>query len=226
MEHWNAYPVAAMRMEAHFGDRLVRCFAERPRSMHAMLEDAVRRHGADDALVFEGRRWAWNELDAEVARVADITERTVYRHYATRDDLVRAFIKWHLDQMVGGPDVVPPDTIDALLDWVGRRYEAWSDDRIVIEAYLSPLGRELRRPLHALGLANNKRLIQREIPGLSEEESGNLAAVMLTLISTENFVFLRQNLGWDAERITRCTIDAIRNMLDGARLRLKASPGG
>ena len=163
---------------------------------------------------------------AEVARVADITERTVYRHYATRDDLVRAFIKWHLDQMVGGPDVVPPDTIDALLDWVGRRYEAWSDDRIVIEAYLSPLGRELRRPLHALGLANNKRLIQREIPGLSEEESGNLAAVMLTLISTENFVFLRQNLGWDAERITRCTIDAIRNMLDGARLRLKASPGG
>jgi len=27
---------------------------------------------------------------AEVARVADITERTVYRHYETRDDLIRA----------------------------------------------------------------------------------------------------------------------------------------
>ena len=70
MEHWNGYPVVAMRMEAHFGDRLVRCFAERPRSMHAMLEDAVRQHGGADALVFEGRRWTWSALDAEVARVA------------------------------------------------------------------------------------------------------------------------------------------------------------
>jgi AcrR family transcriptional regulator len=159
---------------------------------------------------------------AEVARVADVTERTVYRHYATRDDLVRAFIKWHLDQMVGGPDVVPPNSIDELLAWVGRRYQSWNDDPIVTEAYLSPLGRELRRPLYELGLTNNKRLIDQEIPGLTEEDRSNLAAAMLTLISTENFVFLRQNLGWDAEKITQSTIEAIRNMLDGARLKTKA----
>ncbi len=70
MEHWNNYPVAPMRMEAHFGDRIVRCFAERPSSVHAMLEDAVRKHGERDALVFEGRRWSWRDLDTEAGTVA------------------------------------------------------------------------------------------------------------------------------------------------------------
>jgi O-succinylbenzoic acid--CoA ligase len=70
MDHWKGYPVTAMRMEAHFGDRLTRCFAERPHDMHAMFEGAVSRHGSGEALVFEGRRWTWLELDSEVARVA------------------------------------------------------------------------------------------------------------------------------------------------------------
>ncbi len=158
---------------------------------------------------------------AEVARVADVTERTIYRHYATRDDLVRAFIKWHLDQMVGGPDVVPPNSIDELLAWAAQRFESWKDDPIVTEAYLSPLGRELRKPLYELGLANNKRLIDKEIPGLTDEDRSNLAAAILTLISTENFVFLRQNLGWEPGKIARSTIQAIRNMLNGARQKMK-----
>ncbi len=70
MSHWRGYPVASMRVEAHFGDRVTRCFSDRPASMHAMLESAVARHGEREALVFEGRRWTWRALDAEVAQVA------------------------------------------------------------------------------------------------------------------------------------------------------------
>jgi long-chain acyl-CoA synthetase len=70
MDHWQGYPVAPMRIESHFGDRLTRCFAGRPPSMHAMFEDALRLHAQGDALVFEGRCWTWRDLDAEVARVA------------------------------------------------------------------------------------------------------------------------------------------------------------
>ncbi|MBL8382848.1 MAG: AMP-binding protein [Burkholderiales bacterium] len=68
--HWHDYPVAAMRREARFGDRLVRTFAARPPSVHAMLEAAVAAHGARDALVFEGARWSYRALDAEAGRVA------------------------------------------------------------------------------------------------------------------------------------------------------------
>ena len=70
MEHWLGYPVPAMRHEALHGDRVVRCFAGRPPSFHALLERAVAQRATSDALVFEGRRWSYAQADAEVARIA------------------------------------------------------------------------------------------------------------------------------------------------------------
>jgi AcrR family transcriptional regulator len=160
---------------------------------------------------------------AEVARVADVTERTVYRHYETRDDLIRAFIKWHLEQSLGGQKVVLVQTIDALFAWFGRRCKNWEEDyKIITETYLSPLGRELRRPLYELARNNNDRLLVQEIPGLDEATRRDLAATILTLMSTENFVFLRQNLGYSPAEIYRCTMSAIRTMIEGARLKASA----
>ena len=69
-DHWQGYPVPVMRMESHFGDRVVRCFAERPPSINAMFAATLAAHGAREALVFEGRRWTWRALDAEIAQVA------------------------------------------------------------------------------------------------------------------------------------------------------------
>ena len=80
MDPWHGYPVPPMRHEALFGDRVVRCFADRPPSLHAIFERAVARRGASDAIVFEGRRWTYREADAEVARIAaGLAERGVAR---------------------------------------------------------------------------------------------------------------------------------------------------
>jgi long-chain acyl-CoA synthetase len=70
MNHWQNYPMPLMREEAHYGDRVVQCFAERPSSLHAMFEATLAAHGEREALVFEGRRWSYRELGAEAARVA------------------------------------------------------------------------------------------------------------------------------------------------------------
>jgi O-succinylbenzoic acid--CoA ligase len=70
MDHWRDYPMSALRRESHFGDRVVICFAQRPPHLNAMFAATVAVHGAREAMVFEGRRWTWRELDAEVARVA------------------------------------------------------------------------------------------------------------------------------------------------------------
>lgn len=154
---------------------------------------------------------------AEVARVAEVTERTVYRHFPTRDDLVRAFIRWRLDQAVGGPRIQLPETIEQLLAWLGPRYKTWARDRkIVSEAYLSPMGRELRKPLYELGYANINRMLGLERPELSQEVRQILASAMLTLMSTENFVFLHHNLGYGHDQIHRSVVTAIRSMLRGA----------
>ncbi|MFN3565848.1 MAG: long-chain fatty acid--CoA ligase, partial [Burkholderiaceae bacterium] len=58
------------RAEAHFGDRIVRCFAQRPRDVNAMFAEAVARNGEGEALVDGAERLAWRALEDVVARAA------------------------------------------------------------------------------------------------------------------------------------------------------------
>ena len=68
--HWQSRNMPALRHEAAYGDRIVRCFVERPGSMHALLEHAVAAHGQSDAVVCGDTRWSYRQLDVEVARIA------------------------------------------------------------------------------------------------------------------------------------------------------------
>ena len=70
MNPWQGLPMPAIRREALGGGRLVKCFANRPRSFHALFAAAVAARGAHDALVCDGRRWTYRQADAEVARIA------------------------------------------------------------------------------------------------------------------------------------------------------------
>ncbi|MDM0107221.1 AMP-binding protein [Variovorax sp. J22R24] len=70
MTHWRDFPVPAMRHEALYGDRIVRCFAERPASLHAMFERARTTRPQHDAMVFEGRRWSYAETGDAADRLA------------------------------------------------------------------------------------------------------------------------------------------------------------
>jgi long-chain acyl-CoA synthetase len=67
---WAASAVPTMRREAHYGDRVVRCFAQRPGSFHELLAATAACYGEREALVFGKQRWTWRELDERVARVA------------------------------------------------------------------------------------------------------------------------------------------------------------
>jgi O-succinylbenzoic acid--CoA ligase len=60
----------AMRTETHFGDRVLRCFVDRPPSLYAMLEHAVARYPDREALACGEQRWSYRELNAEVDRIA------------------------------------------------------------------------------------------------------------------------------------------------------------
>ncbi|WP_219894380.1 TetR/AcrR family transcriptional regulator [Aquisediminimonas profunda] len=150
---------------------------------------------------------------AEVARVARMSEQTIYRHYNSRDALMRAFTEYYLDHETGGPQRKLPETIAELLEWVSSRYRAWENDhRIVSEIYLAPVGRELREPLYAIGYTNIMRMLERERPNLGVDARSDIAAAMLTLMSTENFVFLHRTLGFGAKQVhtsVKAAIDAI-----------------
>lgn len=62
--------IPAMQNELHFGDRNVICFAERPRSLHALFAGAVQARGHGEALVSPDGRFTWAELEAQVAVIA------------------------------------------------------------------------------------------------------------------------------------------------------------
>ncbi len=70
--HWNNDLLPAMRDEAHFGDRVVRCFVDRPASVDAMFRASCTRHPGNEALVFEGRRWTYAQLSAWVDGAARV----------------------------------------------------------------------------------------------------------------------------------------------------------
>jgi hypothetical protein len=50
MTDWgNLWP--ALRLESHYGDRVVPCFQDRPSSLYQLLEHAVAQNTKGDALV-------------------------------------------------------------------------------------------------------------------------------------------------------------------------------
>ena len=60
----------AMRRETHFGDRIVRAFADRPHRLGQMFTAAVAAGGDREAIVCEGRRWSYSETDRIVGGFA------------------------------------------------------------------------------------------------------------------------------------------------------------
>lgn len=60
----------ATRSELVYGDRVVQCFVDRPRSLFAMFEQAVAMHPDATALVCQDARLTYRELDAAVLRAS------------------------------------------------------------------------------------------------------------------------------------------------------------
>ena len=69
------WPPVALRQERHFGDRLLRCYAERPRHLPQMLQAAHARAPQAAALVDGARRWNWTALRGDSARLAHALAR-------------------------------------------------------------------------------------------------------------------------------------------------------
>src|SRR5271165_6015240 len=58
------------RYESHYGDRVVRCFADRPRGVDSLLRAAAARKPDGEALVDGGKRFTYAALDRIANAVA------------------------------------------------------------------------------------------------------------------------------------------------------------
>ena len=69
-----------LRWERRPGDRVVRCFADRPGRLDALVERAARERPQAEALVSGDERLTWLELDARIAALAGGMARAGIEH--------------------------------------------------------------------------------------------------------------------------------------------------
>jgi O-succinylbenzoic acid--CoA ligase len=62
--------VPPIRWERHYGDRIVRCFVERPGNVYDLLREAAARNPDGEAIVCGAERLSYRALEAVVARCA------------------------------------------------------------------------------------------------------------------------------------------------------------
>jgi long-chain acyl-CoA synthetase len=67
---WDLGPSIAIRNEAHFGDRVVRCFTQRAKHSYGIFAATLARHPDNEALVAGDTRLTYRQLAANSDRVA------------------------------------------------------------------------------------------------------------------------------------------------------------
>jgi long-chain acyl-CoA synthetase len=67
---WKATHPPASRREAHYGNRIVSCFVERPATVLAMFAETIAANPEGEAIVCDGRHWTWGDVEAETTRIS------------------------------------------------------------------------------------------------------------------------------------------------------------
>lgn len=70
MQDWPATITDMISVETHFGRTGVKCFSDRPADLNAMVQQAFARNPEGEALVCDGLRRTYRQLDDQVAGVA------------------------------------------------------------------------------------------------------------------------------------------------------------
>lgn len=148
---------------------------------------------------------------AAVAQRAGVTERTVYRHFATRDELIRAVWR-RLQQSVGSEGF--PRSADALLASAPKLFPRFDAMRELVRASIySPAGLEVR-------LASNRERQQAfldcvtdALPGLDPEAARRRAAIAQLINSAYGWEVLRQFWGLGGREAGEAASEALAVLL-------------
>jgi AcrR family transcriptional regulator len=160
---------------------------------------------------------------ARVARAAEVPERTVYRHFPTKEALYTAVFEWANTRL--GFAGRRPATGAELAASVRRSFIGFDELAPVIRQLLvAPEG------LWARLSANEDRqeaalaLARREAPGLDDVSERRLAAALQLLTSAASWQTLRDYWQVDGAEAAETSALAIELLLEAARARAAGTP--
>ncbi len=134
-----------------------------------------------------------------VAREAGVSVPTVYRHFATKQDLLAA-VYLHVVRRAAPAEFAPPRTLDELRDGVRVMFEGLdSADDLARAAMASPVAAEARRVGMPARLEVYRRLAGAIAPDLAQPDQARIARVLAILISSSALRLWRDHLGSSVE---------------------------
>jgi AcrR family transcriptional regulator len=155
---------------------------------------------------------------AKVARAAGVPERTVYRHFPTREALLTAVFQW-ANRRIGFDGERPTDGREAAAA-VRRVFPAFDEIAPVIrELLIAPEGQVAR-------LSDNERrrqaalaVVDSDARGLDPTDRRRVAAVVQLLTAAATWQTLRDYWGMDGAEAGETAALALELVLEGARNR-------
>lgn len=169
-----------------------------------VLEGVAELLAAGDDLTF-----------AKVARTAEVPERTVYRHFPTRDALMSAVFEWANRRI--GFDGELPATRDASTAMVRQVFPGFDGIAPVIDELLaSPEGRRARVGSIAGRQQAAEAVVRSSAPTLGPVMTRRLAAVVQLLGTAAAWQTLRDFWDMDGDEAAATVVTAIDLLLDAA----------
>jgi len=130
-----------------------------------------------------------------VAREAGVSVPTVYRHFATKPDLLAAIYP-HALQRAALTQPAPPRSIDELRDAMRAYFEhVESYDDIARAAMASPASDEVRQQTMPYRLGIFRRVADSIEPKVAEADRDRIARLLVVLTASSSLRMWRDNLG-------------------------------
>lgn len=144
---------------------------------------------------------------AQVAARAGVTDRTVYRHFETREALLQAV--WPRMQERVGSDGFP-QTPQALVDSPRRLFPKFDRSRELVRASVySAAGLEVRLRANEQRMAATRACVRNALPELDQAQLIRRAAVVQLINSAYAWEVMRQFSGLDGEEAGEAASEAI-----------------
>lgn len=160
---------------------------------------------------------------ASVARAAGVQERTVYRHFPSKDDLLEALWSW-MDPRIGFKSF--PQNADELIAFPKRVFPAFDDNASLMRAlWTSEQGREFRLRVNAQRQKAMRTSVAEAVDGLPAKEAAAVTAVAQLLYSGAAWLTMKDYWGFSGEQAGEASSLALGLLLEGARRRAKKGKG-
>jgi len=153
---------------------------------------------------------------AKVAKAAQVPERTIYRHFPTREALLTAVFEW-ANRRMGFEGELPTDGA-GVVDLVRRVFPGFDELAPVIrELLIAPEGLLARLSNQADRQQAALAVVAAEAPDLDPARARRVAAAVQLLTTAAAWQTLRDYWDMDGEEAAETAALAVELLLDGAR---------